>query len=135
MPDVKWCNPRGMIRKKIFVVEDDAAIRGCMTDLLESEGYDVTSAENGQTAINYLCDASAADLPNLILLDLMMPVKDGSQFCTEKEAIEKLRPIPVILMSGDWKLSEKSAQTCAVAHLLKPVDINIVLGKVKEFCA
>ncbi len=120
---------------KIFVVEDDSAIREAMTDLLESEGYAVNAADNGQIALDYLHEATPANLPDLILLDLAMPVKDGYQFCLEKEADDKIRGIPVIFMSGDSRLAEKSSRTSAVAHILKPADVNVVIENVKKFSA
>ena len=62
------------LSKRIFVIEDDLHIRESLTEVLEIEGFNVFSAVNGQEALDKLRSGERADL---ILLDLMMPVKDG----------------------------------------------------------
>ena len=119
-------------RKKILVVEDDDAIRESMLELLEGEGYLVSSAENGQIALDSLC--AATELPDLILLDLMMPIKDGFQFCSEKALNEKIAKVPVIVMSAYGQIQEKQEKARAVAHIRKPFDIDHVIETVKRFC-
>lgn len=120
------------MNKKVFVVEDDQDIREALAELLESEGYDVTTAENGQIGIDKLSQAS--QLPNLILLDLMMPVKDGFQFYAEKSADPHLSSVPVIVMSADGHILEKQKKLQAQAYIKKPVDIDHILNMVDQFC-
>src|ERR1044071_1184503 len=76
----------------ILVVEDDSAIREVLTDVLESEGYQVLNAANGREAIQLL---RSSTLPCLILLDLMMPVMNGWQFRDEQRQDPLLAPVPV----------------------------------------
>ncbi len=116
-----------MSPRKILVVEDDFDIRTSVVELLESEGYSVAIAENGQVGIDHLCNVIASELPDLILLDLMMPVKDGIQFCSEKSQNEKFSKIPVIIMSADGHIHEKQAKTGAVEYLKKPINIDKLL--------
>lgn len=120
------------MNKKVFVVEDDQDIREALAELLESEGYDVTTAENGQIGIDKLSQAS--QLPNLILLDLMMPVKDGFQFYAEKAADPNLSSVPVIVMSADGHILDKQKKLQAQAYIKKPVDIDHILNMVDQFC-
>ena len=120
------------MNKKVFVVEDDQDIREALAELLESEGYDVTTAENGQIGIDKLSQAS--QLPNLILLDLMMPVKDGFQFYAEKAADPNLSAVPVIVMSADGHILDKQKKLQAQAYIKKPVDIDHILNMVDQFC-
>src|SRR5262249_61831819 len=68
--------------KNILIVEDDAATRDALTLVLSDEGYAVSSAANGREAIDLL---RQGDAPDLILLDLMMPVMDGWQFPREQQ--------------------------------------------------
>ncbi|HXH30332.1 MAG TPA: response regulator [Bacteriovoracaceae bacterium] len=118
--------------KKIFIVEDDEAIRESLVELLETEGYEVFSAENGQDALEQL--SSGTHLPALILLDLMMPIKDGYQFYEEKALNKKIADIPVVIMSADGDLKRKIEKLGISRYLKKPVDIEKVLSMVAEIC-
>ena len=80
----------------IMVVEDDANTRAMMRRALEREGWQVTEAENGRQAI----DGVARELPDLILLDLMMPKLDGFQVVEELQKHEDWRHIPVIVVTA-----------------------------------
>lgn len=120
------------MNKKVFVVEDDQDIREALTELLESEGYEVTTAENGQVGMDKL--SAASQLPNLILLDLMMPVKDGFQFFAEKSADPTLSSVPVVIMSADGHILDKQKQLQAKAYIKKPVDIDHILKMVDLHC-
>ncbi|MEC0227985.1 ATP-binding response regulator [Paenibacillus alba] len=80
----------------VLVIEDDLATSQMMTRMLEKEGYRVTRAENGQQALE--CVAQA--LPQLILLDLMMPTMDGFEFVTELRKREEWRSIPVVVVTA-----------------------------------
>ena len=71
-----------MPSKKILVIEDDDSIRELLVELLQSEGYLVVSVSNGLEGIKYLESHSN---PDLILMDLMMPVMDGYSFRTQIE--------------------------------------------------
>lgn len=118
--------------KIILIVEDDQAIRESLVELLEIEGYEVFSAENGQDGLEQL--ASCTHLPALILLDLMMPIMDGYQFCEEKALNEKITAIPVVIMSADGDIQHKIEKLDISCFIKKPVDIDEVLLLVAEIC-
>lgn len=120
-------------KKKILVIEDDRDIRRNLKDLLESEGYFVVVADNGQTALDLL--AQPADLPSAILLDLMMPVMDGFQFREQQAKITRIAGIPVVVMSADNRLDEKKHILRAAHALKKPLDIDMILELVKKIVA
>ncbi|NQX66730.1 response regulator [Paenibacillus alba] len=80
----------------VLVIEDDLATSQMMTRMLEKEGYRVTRAENGQQAL----ECVAQSLPQLILLDLMMPTMDGFEFVTELRKREEWRSIPVVVVTA-----------------------------------
>jgi CheY-like chemotaxis protein len=117
---------------KILVVEDEADIRELMQELLEVEGYSVDAACDGQDALDRLRACADLDLPNLILLDLMMPVKDGFAFRAEQEGDPRLAPIPVVVLSADAHVEEKKMRIGARAALRKPIDFDRFFALVHE---
>lgn len=117
-------------QKLILLVEDDADIRRNMQRLLESEGYTVMLAENGQVALDSLNQAQA--LPGLIILDLMMPVMDGFTFRTLQQGDSRFAQIPVAIMTADGHLEEKRKRIGAQGALRKPADINDILDVVSQ---
>jgi CheY-like chemotaxis protein/nitrogen-specific signal transduction histidine kinase len=80
----------------IMVVEDNASIRHLTMKIIENEGWQVFPAENGQIALDHLSQKK----PDLILLDLNMPVMDGFELITHLQANEKWRKIPVIVLTA-----------------------------------
>jgi DNA-binding response OmpR family regulator len=117
---------------KILIVEDDPLIRESLSELLESEGFVVHSAENGKIALDYLCDTDT--LPNLILLDLRMPIKDGIQFCIEQKLNKEIAQIPVVIMSADGDIEKKQVITQAQGYIKKPLNIDEMLKTIKRYC-
>lgn len=78
---------------------------------------------------------SAVELPDLILLDLMMPVMDGWQFRAEQLKEPALARIPVVVMSAIGDV-DKEARTLGIAdYVTKPVKVEVVLGTVRRLCA
>ncbi|MBY0415713.1 MAG: response regulator, partial [Bdellovibrionales bacterium] len=118
--------------KKILLVEDDQDIRETLIELLEGEGYEVLCAENGQIGLDKL--ALIKELPHLILLDLMMPIKDGFQFCLEKDADPRISHLPVVIMSADGHIRENQQRVNANAYLKKPLDIYEIINTVEKHC-
>ena len=110
----------------VLVVEDDRDIREAVEDLLSAEGYEVRVATNGQEALDQL--RACAQLPALILLDLMMPVKDGPAFREEQLRDVRLAKVPVVIMTADAHIEEKQARMRAHAAIRKPFDVDLLLG-------
>lgn len=119
------------MNKKVLLVEDDIDIRETLTELLEDEGHEVLCAENGQVALDTL--ANNTDLPHVILLDLMMPIKNGFEFCMEKENDAKISHIPIIVMSADGHIRDNKSLISASAYLRKPLDIFEMLNAIEEY--
>jgi CheY-like chemotaxis protein len=115
----------------ILVVDDDEDTRNSMAMVLELQGYGVVTAANGQEALERLRDA---DLPCLILLDLMMPVLDGWQFRDQQRQDPALAPIPVVVVSAHGALDEKAAALDAAAYLRKPIELDQLLNTVQRHC-
>jgi two-component system, chemotaxis family, chemotaxis protein CheY len=82
----------------VLVVDDDAAIREAIVDLLVDEGFEAVGAGNGLEALNLLAESPRK--PSLILLDLMMPGLDGWTFCKVRQGVSMLMEIPVVAISA-----------------------------------
>jgi CheY-like chemotaxis protein len=89
-------------KKHIMIVEDDPFVMDIYQTKLEQAGFDVALAGNGQEALTKL--EKEKELPDLILLDIIMPYMDGLEFLKEAGKNEKLKEIPVILLTN---LSQK----------------------------
>lgn len=120
---------------EILVIEDDHAIRQVLTQILGDDGCHVQCAVHGQDALEYL--DQAAQLPQLILLDLMMPTMDGFTFRSHQRQHPRLRDIPVVLLSAiTINLDPRQcAALDAVAFLAKPIDWAHLDRVVAQYCA
>lgn len=116
--------------KRILVVEDDTSIRELLVELLESEGYEVASAVNGLEGLKHL---QSMDGPDLILIDLMMPVMDGYSFRTEQLKNPDWAKIPTVVMSAEANAKEKMKNFNITAFLSKPVELETILKTVSRY--
>jgi CheY-like chemotaxis protein len=119
--------------RHVLVIEDDPDIQDFIHFLLEDAGYTVTRAEHGAAALTVLRQADR--LPDLIVLDLQMPVLDGRAFRRAQQVDPRWRTIPVILMSASTGF-DTAAQDLAIATLLrKPFPPDDLLALVAGLCA
>jgi CheY-like chemotaxis protein len=112
----------------LLVVEDDETIRASLADLLCDEGATLATVSNGREALEALRRASQP--PDLILLDLMMPVMDGWEFRIAQRADRMLSGIPLIAMSADR--SAKARAIAADAYVGKPLDFEALVGRIRS---
>lgn len=115
--------------QSILVVEDDDDIRNAIVDLLENEGYNAQAAINGKDALEKL--RGIDHKPCLVLLDMMMPIMNGREFLDEVMKDSHLAPIPVLIVSA---VADKSNTEGSVGFLKKPIDIDVVLKVVSQYC-
>ncbi len=115
---------------RLLLVEDDDSIRTTLSDLLIDEGLQVSTAINGREAMQAL---RAAAPPDVIILDLMMPVMDGWEFRVEQQADAVLAEIPLIAMSAD--ISAKARAIAADVYLRKPIDFIELLDVIRDVIA
>src|SRR5437773_4779807 len=113
----------------VMVVDDDADIRETLAGLIEDEGYAVAAFPTGQEALLALKQGLG---PRVILLDLMMPVMDGSEFRHEQLADPSLADIPVILITAAGLDRIQRSDYSDV--LLKPLKIDRVLQLYVDYC-
>ena len=116
---------------KILIVEDNEMNRDMLSRRLERKGYDVVMAEDGQKGV----DMSKSERPDLILMDLSLPVMDGWEATSTIKADDETRNIPIIVltahaMAGD---REKALEAGADEYDTKPIEFKRLLGKIKEF--
>lgn len=117
--------------KLVLVVDDDPDIRETVREILEEQGYRVDDAENGREALGRLRSGST---PDLILLDLSMPVMSGPEFCSERQKDPKLSRIPVVVVTATGSPEQKVAKLPINGLLRKPVGLDELLGTVERFC-
>jgi CheY-like chemotaxis protein len=120
-----------LIPKRILIVEDAVDIATSMQELLVAEGYQVSAAATGRQAL--LALQAAPTLPDLILLDLMMPDMDGYQFRRAQREDPRLAAVPVLLMtaSGDPHTQVEALEARGV--LRKPFgDLDSILDAISR---
>ena len=117
--------------RRILIVDDDAALRRELSEVLASEGYSVVTASDGRQALTYLERNPA---PSMILLDLMMPVMDGWEFSATVKADHALAKIPIIVMSC-LERSEANASLLGAAGVLrKPLRLEKLIALAAANC-
>ncbi len=119
-----------MSEKKILVVEDDGVLRDVLMEKLKSSGYIPVGAEDGEVAMVKIKE----EKPDLILLDILMPKKDGMEVLEDMNADEEMKKIPVIIISnsGQPVEIERAKKLGARDFLVKAIfDPNEVLSKVE----
>jgi len=114
----------------LLLVEDSRDQREAMQAALEIEGYHVIAVP-GQEALDHL---RGADSPCLILIDLMMPGKNGWQFRAEQLEDPRLAQIPVLAVSGDGRVREKALALGIPESFTKPIDWEALLAVVAHHC-
>lgn len=120
----------GMSQLCILVVEDDMAIREALKMTLELDGFSVLVASGGVEALAILKNSP---LPNLILLDLLMPGMNGYEFLEhiKKEPAELIANIPIIVLSAVAKI-ERNKIPAVHGVFQKPVDLNKLVDAIRS---
>ena len=112
----------------VLVVDDDPDILEALSEILEAEGFDIRRARNGKEALERL----EPEPPQLILLDLMMPVMDGWEFAQRMRQRPRVAHIPIIVLSADRNVGSKATDIGVVGHLAKPFELNDLLEMVRR---
>ncbi len=117
--------------KRILVVEDQEDNRQILRDLLSSANYEMSEAENGQEAL----DAVAKERPDLILMDIQLPIMDGYEATRRIKGNPATKDIPIIVvtsyaLSGD---EGKARDAGCDAYVTKPYSPRQLLAKIREY--
>jgi CheY-like chemotaxis protein len=111
-------------RLKVLIVDDDRDIREGLGELLADEGFIIEAAWNGAEAMKRL---QAGFRPNVILLDLMMPIMDGLAFRAQQKSVPELADIPVIGVTAAPAAAEDADFEC----LTKPLKIDALINRLQ----
>ncbi len=114
------------MRKKVLIVEDEEALRVLYQDELKAEGYEVLTATNGREAIHQLEKGK----PDLVVLDIVMPVMDGMEALGR--ILGKNREIPIILHTSHSRYKEDFMSWAADAYVMKSSDLTELKEKIRE---
>ena len=106
-----------MLKKRILIVEDESILRDAYAIVLTSQGYEISTAANGLLAL----DEIERQLPDLILLDMLMPVMGGEQFLSESGILSKHKSVKVIVYSNlsDRESVERLLKRGVHEHIVK----------------
>jgi phosphoserine phosphatase RsbU/P len=113
----------------VFIVDDNMVNRKLLVGILKKEGYSLLEAEDGEQAI----EMAFQEMPDLILLDIMMPKKDGYDVCAQLKADQKTANIPIIFLSAKSQTEDKikGLDLGAADYVTKPFDRGEVLARVR----
>ena len=116
--------------KKILIVDDEPNIVLSLEFLMSREGFEVRSAGDGEQALEML----AADRPDLMILDVMMPRKNGFEVCTEVRANPGLATLPILMLSAKGREAEmkKGLALGADAYITKPFSTHELVHQVNQ---
>jgi CheY-like chemotaxis protein len=111
----------------VLIVEDDEGVRDALRSVLEDEGFQVRSAENGVQALDAL---RAGPLPCVMLLDLMMPMMNGFELSDQLRQDPVLADLPVVIITA----AHAPVLPRAIRVMRKPIRINELVAVVREYC-
>lgn len=118
-----------VMNAKILIADDDASVRPALAKVLRGEGYDVVLAESGQVAMEKITGQPI----DLLVLDLGMPLTDGWGLL---QWLAEFNPLlPVIVITGRWKQSDRAEAAGADALMEKPLDVPRLLDTIRELLA
>ena len=117
------------MKGSVLLIDDEADLVQAMKDYLEDEGLDVTTASNGKEALEKL---SSKNMPDIIILDMKMPIMDGRTFAhIFHERFDD--DAPIILVSGDANAQKNALSIQATGWIEKPFKLDELLSKINEY--
>jgi CheY-like chemotaxis protein len=118
------------VTRSVLLVDDDDDMRTALQNFLGDEGFAVHTARNGREALTRL---EEIEPPGLILLDLMMPVMDGTQFLAERHRDSRFARIPVVIMSA-WTRDWQGDAVGVEAVVTKPIKPEQLVSLIARYC-
>ncbi len=117
---------------QVLLVEDNELNRDMLSRRLTRAGYQVTTATDGQQALDYIRE----NVPGVVLLDMNLPVKDGWTTCEEIRADKKIADTPIIALTAHAMREDKERALAAGCneYATKPVDFPDLLKKIEKLC-
>jgi DNA-binding response OmpR family regulator len=115
------------MKARILLVEDEPSMRLALTDILESEGYRVQTAADGEAGF----EQAVAQQPDVILLDVMLPKLDGFALCAELRRLEMATPVLMLTAKGQVQDRVMGLDSGADDYLVKPFSTEELLARVR----
>lgn len=114
----------------VLIIDDDSGMRDSLAVVFENEGLGVQSARNGAEALD--CLQRMEVLPDVIVLDLMMPVMNGWDFRAAQLQDVRLAGIPTLVLTAAGSLESRAHGELAMPHVLKkPIDLDVLLDTIE----
>jgi len=121
--------PTAPVQKKILVVDDDKAVTALLEGMLSNHGYAVFVANDGLDGMVQVRKI----LPDLIILDIMMPEINGYDVCSNLKFDERFKHIPIIVLtSREQELDPRIGQLMGIDYMHKPIDSAALLEKINK---
>lgn len=118
-----------MMERKILIVDDEPDLLKVVSFRLEKAGYKVLCAITGKEAL----EMAARERPDLILLDLRLPLLNGLEVCVQLKKSEELKQIPVIIFTASTSHIDEKTKACgADDYIIKPFTPEELSGKIKK---
>lgn len=120
-----------MEEKKILIIEDHLATVEMLKAILETNGYKVENALDGERGLKI----AAAEKPDLVLLDIMLPIFDGIEVCKRLKNNPETAGIPVFIISvrGSTENSKAAREAGAAEYIIKPFDPSKLLMTIDKY--
>lgn len=120
-------------RPLVLVADDNADIRDLLATRLSTRGFDVTTAADGQAAL----ELALTEHPDIALLDWVMPIIQGHELCVKLKTDERTATIPVVMLTARGEEEDRllGLDLGADAYLVKPFDIDELVGTLKRLIA
>src|SRR5437867_8777424 len=118
-----------MARPRILIIEDERGLTDVLSYNLQREGYDTVVAHDGQEGLR----KAQMQLPDLIILDLMLPTLDGLEICRELRAGERTRTVPILMLTAKAEETDQVVGFTMGAddYVTKPFAVKVLLQRVK----
>jgi DNA-binding response OmpR family regulator len=120
-----------MMKKRILLIDDSEVVCAMASDALEKNGYEVITAANGLVANRYLFQK---DKPDIIIIDVMIPLLNGNRTAKLIKENENTRQIPILLLSSkpEEELHRLALESGADGFIQKPIDIRLLVEKIED---
>lgn len=118
------------MKKKILIADDEPDITRTISMMLESEGYDVITAEDGRDAV----DKAYAGNPDLIILDVVLPLVDGREVASMLKIDPRFQKVPIIFITAQTQKCDKESLKDSPAEfcIFKPFDLYALKDKIEN---
>jgi CheY-like chemotaxis protein len=113
---------------RVLAVEDDQTIRDLLIELLSGEGFEIQCAANGLEALAIL----GGWIPDVIILDLMMPVMDAEVFREHQLKMQRAANVPIVVLSALNDVQDRAKALGAAGTIAKPFDLDSLVKMLRE---